>query len=288
MIDNFYTNKVYFAKGLAFVKYLDVATHLVNVLHHHEIAWGILPQTSSPLHIWARDYMPVQVRKDKFVRFCYAPDYLRESPEYKPNTSAVLSELGIEVINSDIVLDGGNVVSCGDKVILTEKIIRENLHYEKSALIHALSQLLEAEVVLIPQDVYDEYGHADGMVRYMGEGRVLLNNYCDFDKALRKRLLAALNPHFDITELHYGAYTDRSWAYINFLHVGHHIFIPMMNDKIGETAFQQIADAFPQCKCHPVYHYESIVREGGALNCSTWNILVDLPKKKDNSNELPK
>ncbi|MBR6035419.1 MAG: hypothetical protein IKP41_00480 [Bacteroidaceae bacterium] len=108
------------------MKYLDVATRLVNVFHRQKIAWEMLPQTSSPLHIWARDYMPVQVRKDKFVRFCYAPDYLRESPEYKPDTSAVLSELGIEVIDSDIVLDGGNVVSCGDKVILTDKIIRES------------------------------------------------------------------------------------------------------------------------------------------------------------------
>jgi hypothetical protein len=61
-----------------------------------------------------------------------------------------------------------------------------------------------------------------------------------------------------------------------------------MNDKLGEMAFRQIADAFPQCKCHPVYHYESIVHEGGALNCSTWNILVDLPEEEENSHELSK
>jgi agmatine/peptidylarginine deiminase len=287
MIDNFHTNKVYFAKGLTFVKYLDVATRLVNVFHHQKIAWGMLPQTSSPLHIWARDYMPVQVRKDKLVRFCYAPDYLRESPEYKPDISAVLSELGIEVIDSDIVLDGGNVVSCGDKVILTDKIIRENPHYEKSALIHALNQLLEAEVVLIPQDVYDEYGHADGMVRYMGEGRVLLNNYCDFDKALRKKLLSALKAHFEISELHYGTYTDKSWAYINFLHVGQHIFIPTMEDKLIERAFRQITEAFPECECHSIWGCGSIVQEGGALNCTTWNVLMDLPIEEE-SKELPK
>jgi hypothetical protein len=55
----------------------------------------------------------------------------------------------------------------------------------------------------------------------------------------------------------------------------------MMEDKLGETAFRQISDAFPQCECHPIYHYENIVREGGALNCSTWNNLVDIPKEKD-------
>lgn len=287
MIANFETNKVYLAKGMNSEKFVDATGHLLGTLHNHKVHWDFLPLTASPLHIWARDYMPVQVSKKKFVRFNYSPDYLNDYPEYKPDTSAIISKLGIHVINSDIIIDGGNVISCGDKVIMTDKIFRENPHYDHDALINTLSQLLEAKVVLIPEDRYDEYGHADGMVRFMGNGRVLLNNYCDFDKALREKILAALSPHFDIIELHYGAYTDRSWAYINFLHVGQHILIPMIEDKLGEMAYKQIADAFPQCECHPVYHYEIIVREGGALNCSTWNILVDLAKE-DNNKELPK
>lgn len=280
MITNFETNKVYLAKGMTTEKYVNAMRHLSDKLNSHEILWGLLPYTTSPLHIWARDYMPIQVNKRKFVRFNYSPDYLENYPEYKPDTSAILSALDKQVIDSDIIIDGGNVISCGNKIILTDKIIRENPNYDHDVLIDRLCQLLEAEIVLIPEDYYDEYGHADGMVRYMGEGRVLLNNYCDFDKALRKRLLAVLSPHFDIIELHYGAYTDMSWAYLNFLHVGKYIFIPMMEDKLGEIAFRQIADAFPQCECHPIYHYENVVHDGGALNCSTWNILVDLPKEK--------
>jgi hypothetical protein len=287
MITNFDTNKVYLAKGMTSENYVDATGHLLGTLHNHKISWNFLPLTASPFHIWTRDYMPVQVRKDKLVRFNYSPDYLKDNPEYKPDTYAILSALGIQVMDSDIIIDGGNVISCDNKVIMTDKIFRENPHYNRNTLIYTLGQLLEAEIVLIPEDYYDEYGHADGMVRYVGEGRVLLNNYCDFDKVLQKKMLAALCPHFDIIELHYGAYTDMSWAYLNFLHVGHHILIPVMDDKLGEVAFRQIADSFPQCKCHPVYHYGSIVQEGGALNCSTWNILVDL-QEEDNSHELPK
>lgn len=288
MITNINTNKVYIAKGMTSEKYVDATGCLLGTLHNQKVHWDFLPQTTSPLHIWARDYMPVQVSKNKFVRFNYSPDYLKDNPKYKPDTSAILSELKVKVIDSDIIIDGGNVISCGGKVIMTDKIFRENPHYERNVLIDTLSKLLEAEIVLIPKDYYDEYGHADGMVRYMGEGRVLLNNYCDFDKALRKKLLAALSPHFDITELHYVTHTDMSWAYLNFLHVGYHIFIPMMNEKLGEVAFRQIADAFPQCKCRPIYRCESIIRDGGALNCSTWNILVDLPEEEENCHELPK
>ena len=219
--------------------------------------------------------MPIQVSRVRFIQFRYEPDYLMESPEYKPDVHCVLNQLGIDVCCSPINLDGGNIISCGDKVIMTDKIFQENPQYSHNRLIEELTELLEAEPILIPWDIFEEYGHADGMVRYMGDDNVLLNNYWDFDKALRKRLLATLKPHFKITELHYGSFTDNSWAYFNFLHVGQHIFVPMIGDKLGETAFRQIADAYPKCQCHPVPNFESIVNEGGALNCTTWNILLN-------------
>ena len=287
MITNFETNKIFIAIGLTSPNYIDATSHLLGGMHRHNVEWSFLPHTSSPFNIWARDYMPIQVSNEKFVRFNYSPDYLINSPEYKPNTSTILSGIGIQYINSDIIIDGGNVISCGDKVIMTDKIIRENPHYRHNKLIDTLSNLVEAEIILIPEDKYDEYGHADGMVRYMGNGKVLLNNYCDFDKTLRKKLLAVLSPHFNIIELHYGAYTNKSWAYINFLHVGRQLFVPMLKDKLVGIAFRQIVEAYPECECHQIWDCDSIVQEGGALNCCTWNILSNLPKK-EYSKELPK
>ena len=284
MITDFETNKVYLAKGVSYLSYEDATGHLLGVLQNCKMKWDFLPNTSSPFYIWARDYMPVQVSKEKFVKFNYNPDYLKDNPEYKPDTSAILSDLGIQVIYSDIIVDGGNIISCGDKVIMTDKIFRENPHYSHNRLIDTLCQLLEAEIVLIPEDRHDGYGHADGMVRYLGENKVLINNYCDFDKSLRKKLLAALSPHFNIVELHYGTYTDKSWAYINFLHVGQHIFVPMPKDKLAETAFRQIVEVFSECKCHRIWNCDSLVREGGALNCSTWNIIANLPKEEISNN----
>lgn len=276
MLTNFDTNRVFFAKGLRSDSYCLAANSLIAAFDMCHVEWEQLPCTDSPFYIWARDYMPVQVNKTKFVKFNYSPDYLRDAAEYKPDTPAILSELDLTVIESDLVVDGGNVVSCGSKVIMTDKIFRENPHIHHANLVDSLSRLLEAEIVLIPKDVYEEYGHADGMVRYMGGGNVLLNNYCDFDKALRKKLLAALNPHFSVIELHYGSYTGSSWSYLNFLHVGQHIFIPMIGDKLGEKAFIQIANAYPECCCHPVMNCDNIISEGGALNCCTWNILTDI------------
>lgn len=275
MITNFETDVVCLALGLTNPIYREASTNLVNALHKNDIPLRMLPLTESTCHIWARDYMPVQVTKQKFVLFLYKPDYLRDNPEYIPDTTAILDELGINplnVIESDIILDGGNVISCGDKVILTDKIFKENPHYTRDALVEKISDLLEAEPVFIPWDKYEEYGHSDGMVRYLGDGRVLLNNYCDFDKSFRNKLLAALSPHFEVIELHYGSYTANSWAYLNFLHVGSHIYVPMLSEKLDEIAFKQIAEAFPSCQCHKIFKMEHIVKDGGALNCISWNI----------------
>ena len=60
----------------------------------------------------------------------------------------------------------------------------------------------------------------------------------------------------------------------------------MLKDKLAEIAFMQIADAYPECKCHKIWDSDIIVNEGGALNCCTWNILSDL-SEKENNKELP-
>ena len=83
MITNYNTNKVYLAKGMSSEKYVAATGSLLGTLHNQKVHWGFLPLTASPLHIWARDYMPIQVSKNKFVRFNYSPDYLKDYPNYK-------------------------------------------------------------------------------------------------------------------------------------------------------------------------------------------------------------
>ena len=150
MITHFETNKVYMAKGLSTMMYADVAYSLLSELSKSEIDWGELPCTQSPLHVWTRDYMPLQVCRDRFVLFRYEPDYLNNYPEYKPQVDEIIGGLGVDVCHSSINLDGGNVISCGDKVIVTDKIFKENPQLTSTKLLDELSALLEAEIVLIP------------------------------------------------------------------------------------------------------------------------------------------
>ena len=176
------------------------------------------------------------------------------------------------LVKLDLVIDGGNIIVCGDKIIMTEKIFVENPGYTKEYVTELIEKAFSAKLVIIPWDKEEEYGHADGMVRYVSEDHVLINNYKDIYPVLRQKMLDALNPYFShISELEYGT-SKRvdSWAYINYLQVDNLIFVPQLEIPSDKLAIEQISNIFSDFTIIPV-EVKGIVKKGGALNCVTWN-----------------
>ena len=172
---------------------------------------------------------------------------------------------------------------------MTNKIIDGNLIFPeerhdamKRRLINCLEDDMEAEIILIPQDRYDEYGHADGMVRYIGGNDVLINCYQHIDINLFEQLKDILSRHFHVEALIFNIprCSKYVWAYINFLQVGRCIFVPGLGIKEDQLAMEQIQSYYPNHKVILIDGCMDLVREGGALNCISWNILTDLPKKE--------
>ena len=190
------TNKVFLSKGL--MHYGKVLERILAKLSGWNIETQFLPLAVSKKHIWARDYMPIQLEKDKFLLYRYTPDYLKGFEDFIPDYPSICKNLQLNCVTTDIVLDGGNVVKCGDKVIMTDKIIQENPMKFNRDMIVELENHFQAQIVLIPWDRYEKYGHADGMVRWIDGNRVLLNNYADFDPGLRKELKKMLSEHFTV------------------------------------------------------------------------------------------
>ena len=143
MISDKDTNKVYIAKGLLTNRYGKIANNLTNAFKANGIEYDFLPQTESDKHIWARDYMPIQIGTDSFLLYSYNPDYLQDEPEYIPNYKSICDDLNINYLTTDIVIDGGNVVKNYNKAIMTDKIFKENQKYAKSNLLNKLEKLLK-------------------------------------------------------------------------------------------------------------------------------------------------
>ncbi len=257
---------VYFSQHLTAYKCWN---NIKQALDANGVAYGLLPNTKD---IWVRDFMPAYVN-GKYVAYKYNPDYLQDNREYiTDDISDVFNFSDDSVVETGLILDGGNIITCGNKVIMTEKIFVENPGYTREQLIQKIEMDFSAKLIIIPWDREEIYGHADGMVRCVSADHVLINNYKDIDPELYDRLLEALSPHFSkISELEYGkAARSQSWAHLNYLQVGDLIFVPQLRISSDQLAIGRLSEVFAGSTIVPV-EVNSIVRKGGALNCVSWN-----------------
>lgn len=125
------TQKVYFSQHLTAY---SCWANIKQALEENEIAYGLLPKTKD---IWARDYMPAYSNAH-YVSYVYNPDYLQNERHKKyitDNIAEVFDLSNVHVASTKLVIDGGNVIMCGDKVIMTDKIFHENSSDSKEKVI---------------------------------------------------------------------------------------------------------------------------------------------------------
>lgn len=264
--------------------YKVVYAQLSSVLAELQITPQTLPYSNE---VWCRDYMPVHVGEGRYVGFNFRPDYLWDKPSYRryiTRQDLATEDLSIEFSDKvDLFLDGGNYVRCGNKVVMTDKIFSENPNWRPLAVLTRLEEAFQEEVVLLPWDMNEPYGHSDGMVAWLGENRILLNNYGQLEKGMEKsftkRITKILEHHFDIVELRYDNITSPdSWCYLNFLETDNAIILPALSEnhdcENDQTAFSLFQSIFKEKKIKQVYA-RPLVKDGGALHCVTWNHFYD-------------
>ncbi len=281
MITDAQTNFVYFSELLQTKpEYSAFCERLTSILDKHKIGYAFLKETND---IWCRDYMPVQVTENKFIEYRYDPDYLQEKKYRKLKTypDLVCDSIGLKTIKSDLILDGGNVIKWGNKVILTDKIISENsTKYRKSELLSKLELLFEADsIILIPWFRGEIFGHADGMIRFIDDSHVFIDGYylnCEsefrnkFYKVLKKNKLSPIEFVFDAQKQ-----SNKNWGYLNFLQMNELLLFPQFGIEEDQQALEKIKQAFPdyaEKRQIETLNCNDIIRDGGVLNCISWNI----------------
>ena len=270
---------VYFSSLIKEGKYKPFWERLEEKLKTNNISYGFIEGTRD---IWCRDYMPVQVKEDEYVQFRYFPDYLITPKHIEKLTipSETRITKRINKRESDLVVDGGNVISYRDKFILTEKVFDENSNLERETVIKKLKSALNTDqIYFIPKEPYDIIGHADGFVRFVDENRIIVNNYSHqsiswkkkMDKALKDTGLEVITFPTEVTDEknEEGVYSAKG-IYINFAQIGRKILFPQFGFKTDSIALKEAKKEFPDCDIIPVDSNE-IAMDGGVLNCITWN-----------------
>jgi agmatine deiminase len=275
-------NTIVYLSSLLPDRYPEFTTNLTKILTEEGISVRFLSGTKD---LWCRDFMPVQLSKDRYIQFVYKPDYLVGFEDRRTNPYVV--DLRIEpVFHSKLVIDGGNVVKQGSTVILTNKIFKENPSFRnyKPKLIQQLTNELEVtKVVIIPRDSNDISGHADGMVRFVSENTVIMNEYLESDSYsptfVDKSVQALESQGIRIAgTLPYRAFNRKNrdgdytaiGCYINYLEVHNLIVFPTFGISEDLTAFEKIQQFFPSKRIVQI-DCKKIAEEGGVLNCISWN-----------------
>ena len=272
------TNTVYFSDLLP-KKCPILNQHIVEALETNKIRYAYLSETKD---IWCRDFMPIQIEEDRFVFYKYTPDYL-QTPYYRrlqTNPDKVfqapqnrLEQVTRNAITIDLVIDGGNVVKCGDTIVMTEKVFVENKDKTRTEVERILKDAFCCDILFLPWDRKETFGHSDGIVHYAGDGKILLTNYDDSSLYYFRRFRKVLEKQFEVVPLKYATKRRHahSWAYINFLQIGRLILVPQLGLEEDEQALEQIANALSDFEVIGIPALEA-VRRGGGLNCISWNV----------------
>lgn len=275
MIIDSETNLLYLSEVLKSRK--EFFDNLTSVLTRNGVKHRLLPETKD---IWAVDYMPVQTDLGEFIQFKYEPDYLQNDEFISTQTIAksVCKTINLNATDSEIKLDGGNVIKGKNWAILTDKVFQENAGFERSDLMRELENIFEVKVIIIPKEPNDFTGHADGVVRYYDNETVLINSYRSNDKRkFQSRLTRELRSQgLRTIEIPYSPYDNANYdmadgLYINYLQMERFVLLPTFEKREDEAAYRQFEDLFPGQVVETIDSREISI-DGGVLNCITWNI----------------
>lgn len=272
---NFKEQTVYMSEKLM-TKFPDACNRLIGILEKHSVKYAFLKGTKD---IWCRDYMPVQTESGKFIQFQYNPSYLKGNKDWEESRTDVEEVCRMNNIHaqiSDINLDGGNVLICEGRAIISDRIFSENPEKTKQELIDELSKLLECEIIIIKalnSKDEDFTGHADGMVRFVNKNTILGNRLVDDYKYIqddRRKIIEKYNlKYIDVPFFTTDNRDSAIGIYLNYLEVNDLIVVPVFGRNEDKQAVDIIQKAFPN-KVIETINYDEIALEGGLLNCTTW------------------
>ena len=139
---------------------------------------------------------------------------------------------------------------------------------------------MHAEIIIIPTEEGDIIGHADGMVRFIDNKTVLVNDYKNSSVAFQKKIYKILEAkNLNIVLLPYTP--DDKWlpknkydvapatgVYVNYLQTGDTVIAPQFMMDEDSAVLDILSHHFK--KVIPL-NCQELATHGGVLNCISWN-----------------
>lgn len=279
MIIDCQINTVYFSSQTQEV-FPEEFKKLTTLIELEGYQVGLLAEADD---FYCRDFMPVQVEKNDFVQFVFRPAAYFNRKDYRHISNPVYIELFNSLPQprySPLILDGGNVIKWKDKVIITNRVIKDNLYQYPSeeAIIERLEFDLKCKVLFIHEYPEEATGHADGLIRFIDSNTVFINEADPRFEEWESNFRADLkNYGLKYIELPCPMEDEKDTAdglYINYLQVGKLLIVPQFGIRETDSAAvaiikRNVDDDFKIVTINANW----IAKYGGVLNCSSWGIL---------------
>lgn len=277
MITDAQTNIVYFSNVLP-EEFPNEFNELSAIIKEAGYQVKLLVGTDD---FFCRDFMPVQVLEKDFVQFVFRPEAYLKGEEKSYLTDPMYVQLMTSGLTkprySPLILDGGNVIKGEGKAIVTDRVLKDNRYQFPSdeAIIERLEVDLKSKVIVIPEFPEEATGHADGLIRFINDDTVFINEPDPDNQAWEDDVSKVLTS-YGLTPIELPCPMDPEMEtaeglYLNYLHLGDLIIVPQFEYDEDKTALQLITKAFPDCKVVP-FKANWIAKEGGVFNCMSWSI----------------
>ena len=143
-----------------------------------------------------------------------------------------------------------------------------------------LENAFGAEVIFLPWDRDELFGHIDCICRPVDDKTILMNDYNIYNHHLYDIIHKILDSYFDVHLMQFPRQSkevnDMLWAYMNFLQTKNCILVPQLGYDTDVMALEQIRAHFPSYAADQIegIHMRTVVKDGGAMNCISWNVLL--------------
>ena len=239
--------------------------------------------------IWARDFTLVNPINPVQFQYTWASMTKQESGEVQGSFSAFANRYGLKRSKTRLLLDGGNLVDdYAGRVITTTRFMEDNdLSYSEAK--EALMDLLNATEVAILEPDEEVLAHSDGMVMWVDENTLLVNDY-SVEPAFRDLVLDELRASFPSATIievpvEYGQNKAGEWegfesacgVNLNSVLTFENIYVPIFNMAHDQRAVDIIRENTR--KNVITINAEGVCPMGGSVRCLTWQLTGENAEK---------
>jgi len=238
--------------------------------------------TADVYDIWVRDFTTVNPLNPVQFTYTWASMTQQESIDVQNSFVAFADLYNIQRSASNLLIDGGNIVDdYAGRVITTTRFMEDNhLSYEQAK--QELMKLLGASEVAILEPDEEVLAHSDGMVSWIDENTLLVNDYSS-DPSFRSLIMAELQSAFPTARIievpvEYKTNPPGQWdgfesacgINLNSTVTYKNIYVPIFDMPHDQYVVNIIKEN--TTKNVITINAEGVCPMGGSVRCLTWQL----------------